>query len=147
MSGFSAFAIGAPATGSGKTTVTLALMTALRARGSRVQPFKVGPAFIDPAYHAAICGRPSINLDAWMTSDRCVRETFAHHAHEADVAIVEGMMGLFDGEGDGDERASTAHIAKLLGIPAVLVVDAYTASETVAASALGCSMYDPALTV
>src|SRR5712691_8630949 len=95
----------------GKTTLALALMAALRQRGLAVQPFKVGPDFIDPGHHTAVCGRTSRNLDTWMLSEETVRATFREAARDADVAVVEGVMGLFDGKGPSDLRGSTAHIA------------------------------------
>jgi len=139
--------IAAPTTGSGKTTVSLGLMAAFRKRGLTVQPFKAGPDFIDPAYHERICGRPSINLDAWMTSETFVKETFARHCLDADIAIVEGVMGLFDSAGQGGDVGSTARLAKVLELPVVLVVDAYTCAESAAAILLGCEQYDPGLTI
>lgn len=142
-----AFAVSAPATGTGKTTVSLGLMAALRARGLTVQPFKVGPDYIDPAYHTRVCERPSINLDPWMTSETFVRDTFYRHCAGAEIAVVEGVMGLFDSAGQGDGAGSTAHVAKLLGIPVVLVVDGYSSAESLAAHVLGCEQFDPELHV
>lgn len=138
-----AVVVSAPATGCGKTTVALGLMAAFRTRGMAVQPFKVGPDYIDTAYHTRVCGRPSVNLDPWMTSEAFVRGTFHRHRVGADIAIVEGVMGLFDSAGQGGELGSTAHVAKLLGVPVLLVVDGYTAAESLAAQALGCEDYDP----
>lgn len=128
--------IAAGGTGAGKTTVALGLMAALGARGLAVQPYKVGPDYLDPGYHGRVCGRASINLDLWMTASEFARETFALHARGADAAIVEGVMGLYDGPG------STAETAKALGLPVLLVVDAYTAGETAAAVVLGCREFD-----
>jgi cobyrinic acid a,c-diamide synthase len=134
--------IAAPSSGSGKTTVTLGIMESLKRRGLTVAPFKVGPDFIDPGYHRMVTGRPSVNLDSWMCSEAFVRETFARHANEADIAVIEGVMGLFDGLG-GTGRGSTAEIAKLLRIPVVLVVDAAGQAGSVAALVKGFAEFDP----
>jgi cobyrinic acid a,c-diamide synthase len=129
--------------GVGKTTVALALMAALRQRGLIVQPFKVGPDFIDPGHHTIVCGRTSRNLDTWMLSDETVRTTFGAAAEGAGVAVVEGVMGLFDGKGPGESRGSTAHVAKLLDLPVVLVVDAGGIAGSVAALVKGFAEFDP----
>lgn len=135
------------ASGVGKTTVTLGLMAALRRRGLAVQGFKIGPDFIDPAFHALATGRPSCTLDAWMCGRDAVRETVARHARDADVAVVEGMMGCFDGVDGTSEDGSTAQVAKWLGAPVVLVLDARAASRSVAAVAHGFETFDPDLDV
>ena len=137
------FVIAAPWSGSGKTTVTLGLIAALMRRGLSVAPFKVGPDFIDPGYHRLVTGRPSINLDAWMCSESFVRETFARHADEADVALIEGVMGLFDGVSGVCDDGSTAHVAGLLGIPVLLVVDARSQARSAAALVKGFAEFDP----
>ena len=126
----SAFLIAAPTSGSGKTTIARGLMALLTEKGYRVQPFKCGPDYIDTKFHEAVCGRPSINLDTFMASQEHVRELFAHYGADADVCIVEGMMGLFDGY-DRD-KGSSAEIAATLGIPVVLVVDAKSAAYSMA---------------
>ena len=100
------------------------------AKGMKVQPFKCGPDYIDTKFHEAVCGRPSINLDTFMATPAHVRDLFFHYGADADVCIVEGMMGLFDGY-DRD-RGSSAEIARLLGIPVVLVVDAKSAAYSMA---------------
>ena len=128
--------------GCGKTTLASGLMAALAARGLAVQPFKVGPDFIDPTHHSAICGRVSRNLDPFMMGEAGVRETFARASAGADVAVVEGAMGLYDGL-TGSEIASTAHVAKILDAPVILVVDASGASRSVHAMALGYAGFDP----
>ena len=103
--------------GVGKTTVTLAILAALAARGRQVQPFKAGPDFIDPAHHSAVTGRPSRNLDGWMLGEAVNRDIFTRAAADADLSIIEGMMGLFDGSSPVDEIGSTAELAKHLDAP------------------------------
>src|SRR3954468_20500766 len=103
--------------GVGKTTVTVGLIAALRQRGLTVQPFKVGPDYVDPTYHTLAAGRPCRNLDTWMVPPERVRSLFCHAARDADVAIVEGVMGLYDGAGYDDEVGSTSEVAKLLAAP------------------------------
>ena len=125
-----AFLIAAPTSGSGKTTIARGLMALLTAKGYKVQPFKCGPDYIDTKFHEAVCGRPSINLDTFMASKEHVRELFWHYGEDADICIVEGMMGLFDGY-DRD-LGSSAEIAATLGVPVVLVVDAKSAAYSMA---------------
>jgi len=124
------FLIAAPSSGSGKTTTARGLMALFVQKGYRVQPFKCGPDYIDTKFHAAVCGRPSINLDTFMASAEHVRELFVRYGKDADVCIVEGMMGLFDGY-DRD-KGSSAEVARVLGIPVVLVVDAKSAAYSMA---------------
>jgi cobyrinic acid a,c-diamide synthase len=131
--------------GVGKTTVASGLMAALAQRGLRVAPFKVGPDFIDPSYHSLAAGRPGRNLDAFLSGPELVAPLFAHGSRGAEVAIIEGVMGLFDGKGGGGEYASTAHIAKLLGAPVLLVVDASAISRSAAAIVHGYATFDPEL--
>lgn len=135
--------IGAPASGSGKTTVATGLMAALTAGGLAVSPHKVGPDYIDPGYHALATGRPGRNLDARLCGAERVAPLFLHGALGADVAVVEGVMGLFDGAAGHGELASTAHVAKLLRAPVVLVVDASSQSRSVAALVHGFASWDP----
>jgi cobyrinic acid a,c-diamide synthase len=139
--------IAAPMSGSGKTTITLGLMECLRRRGLRVAPFKVGPDFIDPGYHSLVTGRPSINLDGWMCSADSVRKTFTYYAADADIAIIEGVMGLFDGISGRSDEGSTAQIARLTGSPVVLVLDAKGLARTAAAIVKGFAEFDPEVRV
>jgi cobyrinic acid a,c-diamide synthase len=132
--------------GAGKTTVATGLMVALSKRGLRVAPFKVGPDFIDPSYHALATGKPGRNLDAFLSGPDLIAPLLAHGARGADVAVIEGVMGLFDGKGGG-ELASTAHVAKLLGAPVVLVVDARAMSRSAAATVHGYATFDPDVNV
>ncbi len=134
--------IAAPSSGSGKTTVATGLMAALRGRGLTVSPHKVGPDYIDPGYHALATGRPGRNLDPWLVGEERVAPLFLHGAAGCDVAVVEGVMGLFDGRGETD-FASTAHVARLLEAPVVLVVDAARQSRSVAAVVHGFATFDP----
>lgn len=128
--------------GVGKTTVTLGLMAALTARGLVVQPYKVGPDFIDPSHHTAICGRPSFNLDPFMMGEEGVKRSFFSAIRGADVAVVEGVMGLYDGMGS-TEVGSTAQVAKILDIPVLLVINVHGMSRSAAAIELGFLAYDP----
>ncbi len=135
--------IAAPSSGAGKTTVATGLIAALAARGLAVSPHKVGPDYIDPGYHALAAGRPGRNLDAFMCGPERIAPLFLHGAAGADVAVVEGVMGLFDGASGRGELASTAHVAKLLRAPVVLVVDGSSQSRSVAALVHGFASWDP----
>ena len=125
------FMIAAPTSGSGKTTIARGLMALLTTKGLKVQPFKCGPDYIDTKFHTSVCGRPSVNLDTFMASPEHIRELFARYGEDADICIVEGMMGFFDGY--DRERGSSYEIARTLGIPVVLVVDAKSAAYSMAA--------------
>ncbi|MFG1874977.1 cobyrinate a,c-diamide synthase [Sphaerisporangium sp. NPDC049003] len=153
MSEISRLVIAAPSSGSGKTTVATGLMAALTAKGFVVSPHKVGPDYIDPGYHALASGRPGRNLDPWLVGDDLIVPLLAHGAAGADIAVIEGVMGLFDGaasphgsSGAGDSRggdlASTAHVARLLDAPVVLVVDVSGQGRSVAALVHGFMSYD-----
>ena len=135
--------IAAPSSGSGKTTVATGLMAAFAGRGLAVSPHKVGPDYIDPGYHALATGRAGRNLDAYMCGPELVAPLFAHGARGCDLAVVEGVMGLYDGAAGQGELASTAHVAKLLRAPVVLVVDASSQSRSVAALVHGFASWDP----
>ncbi|HET6839331.1 MAG TPA: cobyrinate a,c-diamide synthase [Bradyrhizobium sp.] len=135
--------IAAPRSGAGKTTVTLGLVRALARRGCIVQPFKCGPDYIDPAFHAITAGRPSFNLDSWAMSEASIATLATQASMGADISIAEGVMGLFDGvtaQGQAGSGA-TADLASLLGWPVVLVLDVAGQTETAAAVASGCARY------
>src|SRR5919108_3276183 len=133
--------------GVGKTTITTAIMYALTKNGFHVQPFKIGPDFIDPSYHTIVTGRRSRNLDVWMMGKSGVLKCFNNASQGADVAIIEGVMGLFDGLSGKDDYASTAQIAKMLDAPVILVIDAGKAARSIAAIALGFLHFDKKLRI
>ncbi|MFH8928121.1 cobyrinate a,c-diamide synthase [Streptomyces pristinaespiralis] len=135
--------IAAPSSGAGKTTVATGLMAAFTAAGLTVSPHKVGPDYIDPGYHALATGRPGRNLDAYLCGTDMVAPLFRHGADGCELAVVEGVMGLYDGAADQGELASTAQVAKLLRAPVVLVVDASSQSRSVAALVHGFASWDP----
>jgi len=132
--------------GCGKTTVSLGLMAALVKRGLKVAPFKVGPDFIDPGHHSRIAGVGSRNLDGWMLSRNYNLDVFAKDMKDADIAVVEGVMGLFDGYDGKSEAGSTAQIAKWLGLPVILLVDAASMARSAAAIVMGFEHFDAELT-
>jgi len=137
------FVIAAPHSHAGKTTVTLALLAALTQRGLRVAPFKVGPDYIDPQLHRQAAGRASYNLDTYLVPAGQVHDTFCRVAHDADIAVVEGVMGLFDGSSPTSRVGSTAEVAALLQAPIVLVIDASGMAASVGALIHGFRTYDP----
>ncbi len=142
MNNVARIVLAAPHSGSGKTTITAGIIAAFTARGLRVAPFKVGPDYIDPTYHALAAGRSAHNLDAWMLPPERVRAVFEYRAHDSDVAIIEGVMGLFDGYAGKDDRGSTAHIARILDAPVLLVMDVGKMARTAAAIAKGLRDFD-----
>ncbi len=131
--------------GVGKTTITLALLAALAKQRRQVQPFKVGPDYIDPMFHSHITGRPCRNLDPYLTSDTYTRQCFNHFSQTAPYSLIEGVMGLFDGAVDPPGFGSTAHVAKLLNLPVLIILDCSRLSQSVAALAYGYSQLDPDL--
>jgi cobyrinic acid a,c-diamide synthase len=146
-----AVVIAAPASGSGKTTVATGLMGALQRAGHTLAPFKVGPDFIDPGYHALAVGRPGRNLDPVLVGEELVGPLYRHGSAGANIAVVEGVMGLFDGRiepnATGTARGSTAHVATLLGAPVILVVDARGQSHSIAALLHGFSTFDTSVRI
>ncbi len=147
MEGVHAFCIGAVSSGSGKTTLSLGLMRALARSGLKVAPFKCGPDYIDPEFHGVAAGRPSANLDLWMMGEDGVRHSFFKRLSKGSCAVVEGVMGAFDGVSPSSIEGSTAKLASVLGIPMVLVVDASGMAGTIAAIVSGCVNFHPGLKV
>src|SRR5574337_294948 len=147
MRNYPRLVIAGTSSGVGKTTATLAILAALRERGRRVQPFKVGPDFIDPSHHRSATGRPSRNLDGWMLGADLNRSIFARVAADADISVIEGMMGLFDGSSPVNDIGSTAELAKQLNAPVLLVVDGSAMARSAAAMVAGYARFDPALHV
>jgi cobyrinic acid a,c-diamide synthase len=139
--------VAATGSGVGKTTATVALMGAMRARGLKVAPFKCGPDYLDPTYHERAAGVRSHNLDGWMMGRDAIIATFARVSAGADVAVIEGMMGLFDSATPTGDEGSTAEIAKWLAAPVILVADASGVARTIAAVAAGFARFDPAVRV
>ena len=142
-----ALVIAGERSGVGKTTVTLTLLASLCRRHLAVQSFKVGPDYIDPMFHQHVTGRPCRNLDPVLTSEAYVQQCFARHTQGVDYALVEGVMGLFDGATGTDSVASTAHVAHLLQLAVVLVIDCSRLSRSVAAIAHGYRSFDPRITL
>ncbi len=143
----SGFVIAGTHSGCGKTSVSMALMAALVKRGFSVQPFKIGPDFIDPGHHKRITGRISHNLDGWIMGINENIDIVDRYGHEADFVAIEGVMGLFDGFSGNSEAGSTAQMAKWLGLPVLLVLDARSMARSIAALAQGFVDFDPDLNV
>jgi cobyrinic acid a,c-diamide synthase len=133
--------------GVGKTTVTLALLSSLCRKYRGVQSFKVGPDYIDPMFHQRVTGRACRNLDAVLTSQSYVQECYHHHVQGVDYALIEGVMGLFDGASGREDWASTAHVARLLQLPVLLVLDCSRVSRSIAAIAFGYQNFDPRIKI
>ncbi|MCL6548028.1 MAG: cobyrinate a,c-diamide synthase, partial [Alicyclobacillus sp.] len=139
--------IAGSSSGVGKTTVTLGLMAALRRRGMIVQGFKVGPDYIDPGHHARATGRPSRNLDTWMMGPAAVREVFQRGSEGADICVVEGVMGLYDGKDPLSNAGSTAEVSRILKAPVLLVIDVSSMARSAAALVHGFLRFDPEVRV
>ncbi|MDQ1541764.1 MAG: cobyrinic acid a,c-diamide synthase, partial [Actinomycetota bacterium] len=140
--------VAAPASGHGKTMVATGLMAALRRTGLRVSGHKVGPDYIDPGYHALATGRPGRNLDPWLVGEQRIAPLLLHGAltpEPADVAVIEGVMGLHDGAVGRGGFASTAHVAGLTGAPVLLVLDTTAQGRTAAAIVHGLQLFDPSV--
>lgn len=135
--------IAGTSSGTGKTTIVTGLLSALREAGHSVQSFKIGPDYIDPGFHKLASGRAAHNLDSWLVPENMLPEVFAKEADEADIAVIEGVMGLYDGGKNG--VSSTAAIAKTLGAPVILVLNCKSAGESIAATALGFREFDSSI--
>lgn len=133
--------------GCGKTTISLGIMAALTERGKRVAPFKVGPDYIDPGFHAFVTGNSSHNLDSWLLSEETVKFLFQRNMKNHDIGVIEGVMGLFDGFGTEKDQGSTAHVSKIINAPVILVIDAKAMASSAAAVALGFKLYDEGVSV
>src|SRR6266516_4413106 len=131
----------------GKTTLTTAFITHLRTRGIQVQPFKVGPDYIDPSHLALAASRPCYNLDTWMMPPSRMLDVFCRAAASAGIAAIEGMMGLYDGQSSTSDVGSTAEVAKLLQAPVVLVIDTSAMARSAAAVVLGFQHLDPEIRI
>lgn len=142
-----AFILAGTGSGCGKTTVTLGLLRVLQQRGMRVQPFKVGPDYLDTAWHTAVTGVESRNLDSFMLPAPTLNALFNQQMQAADIAVIEGVMGLYDGYGTDPDYCSSAALAKQLGVPVILLVDGKAVSSSIAATVMGFQHFDPALTI
>ena len=142
-----AFVLAGTRSGVGKTTIATGIMGALARRGLRVQPFKCGPDYIDPSYHLMACGVPSRNIDTWLLPHDTALELYSRAAQSSDVAVVEGVMGLYDGHANLTEQGSTAEVAKLLRAPVVLIASAARVARSIAAEVLGFQKFDPSVNI
>lgn len=142
-----AFVLAGTGSGCGKTTVALGLLNVLKQRGLRVQPCKVGPDYLDTAWHTAISGTASRNLDSFMLPEPILNALFREQMQDADIAVIEGVMGLYDGYGTDPNYCSTAAMAKQLGCPVVLLVDGKAVSTSIAATVMGFQHFDPTLNI
>jgi cobyrinic acid a,c-diamide synthase len=136
------FVIGGTQSGVGKTTVSTGIMRALVRRGYKVQPYKVGPDYIDPAFHSFVTGNKSRNLDSWMLDEEALREIFVRNSSSKDISVIEGVMGLYDGFSIKKDMGSSAHVSKILKSPVILVIDGSGMSSSAAAQVLGYKIYD-----
>lgn len=141
----SSFIIAGGSSSTGKTTLTLGILRALKNRGVHVQPFKAGPDYIDPMFHRVAAGRPSYNLDTILFSEKVVRHLHYSHVKDAEIGVIEGVMGLYDGLGTEKDNGSTAHLAKVLDVPVILVINGSGMSSSAAAMVLGFKLYDPSV--
>ncbi|WP_300298841.1 cobyrinate a,c-diamide synthase [Anaerosolibacter sp.] len=137
------FVLAGTQSGVGKTTISTGVMSALRKRGFQVQPFKVGPDYIDPAFHTFVTGNKSRNLDSWMLEEEIVKGLFVKNASGKDIAVIEGVMGLYDGSGSRKDVGSTAHVSKIIKAPVILIINGSGMAASAAAQVLGYKMYDP----
>ncbi|HAU5795571.1 TPA: cobyrinate a,c-diamide synthase [Citrobacter amalonaticus] len=142
-----AFVLAGTGSGCGKTTVTLGLLNVMKQRGLRVQPCKVGPDYLDTAWHTAISGTASRNLDSFMLPEPVLNALLREQMQDADIAVIEGVMGLFDGYGTDPDYCSTAAMAKQLGCPVILLVDGKAVSTSIAATVMGFQHFDPTLNI
>jgi cobyrinic acid a,c-diamide synthase len=139
--------IASPSSNVGKTTITLGIIYGIAKQGYKVQSYKVGPDYIDPSYHKILTYKDSINLDTWLMGNNEVIRTFIEHSSSADISVIEGVMGLFDGINGNNDLGSSAHIARLLKSPIILVLDASKMSRSIAAIAYGFIKFDPRLEI
>lgn len=133
--------------GVGKTTIATGIMAALTRSGYSVQPFKAGPDYIDPSYHSSVCNKMSRNLDSWMLNEEVMTELYNRSSSTAQISIIEGVMGLFDGHSNLNEQGSTAHVSKLLNLPVILIADASKVARSIAAEILGFKLFDPEVNI